>query len=122
MPVKFVFCEINPLTHDPVRIFKNTKDAILLPSERIARWPRGEAVKSIREQIFQRSCGKCEYCGTFIDRSTGEMHEQHPRGKLLDGKFGEISLDNSVFLCKGCHTSGPNAAHKDRNWHRARID
>lgn len=123
MPVSKVYCSVDQLGN-PTRIFKHTKDAIAynLSGGDIAQWPKSEATKSIREQIFIRSGGFCEFgCGRQLDRTTGEMHEQHPRGKLIDGSYGEVSLANSVFICRPCHTSGDNAAHKAERWHTAKI-
>jgi 5-methylcytosine-specific restriction endonuclease McrA len=109
---------------NPTRIFKNNKDAIAfeLGGGKIALWPKGEAVKAIREQIFVRCNNKCEICGRWVDRTTGEMHEKHPRGELRNGQYGEYSLDNSTFLCRPCHTTGDSAQHANRRWQTARID
>lgn len=119
MAVSRVYCSIDSLGN-PTRIFKHRKDAIAfeLAGGKIALWPKGEAVKAIREQIFVRCNNHCESCGNWVDRTTGEMHEKHPRGKLTDGKFGEWSLENSTFICNPCH----RAAHKNQNWQTARID
>jgi 5-methylcytosine-specific restriction endonuclease McrA len=72
-----------------------------------------EAVKSIRHQLFLRAKGFCELCGDIVLESSGHMHEQKHRGK-----GGEISLENSVFICPICH----GLAHKDRNPHWVRKD
>jgi 5-methylcytosine-specific restriction endonuclease McrA len=99
----------------PVRIFRAAKHAFAFPPEKIREWPRKDAVSSIRHQIFVRCAGKCEYCGNPVTENgpwhKGEMHERKPRGK-----GGEISLDNSVFLCHTCHSSHP-LAHGNRRLH-----
>lgn len=112
---KIVFVEIDA-QGNPVRIFRNTREALELPAERVRGLPRSSAVHSIREAILLRSHGLCESgCGRRINRETGEMHEKLPRGK-----GGEISLTNSIFICRPCHT-GPQGAHGNRRWHTSRI-
>jgi len=69
-------------------------------------WDSVEAVCSVRRQIFDRCRGECEICASPVTESSGHMHEQKHRGK-----GGEISLDNSIFICVQCH----KRAHKDRN-------
>lgn len=116
---KFVLVEIN--SHgDPVRIFRTVKEAMKLPVELVQKWPRGLAIRSIRETIYVRSKdvlgnGRCEFCGQFVTRDSGEMHEKIPRGR-----GGEISLENSVFICKPCHR-GQNGAHGNRRWQTAKL-
>src|SRR5690349_14503573 len=92
----------------PVRIFKGAPDW-MLPS--IQKMDRSEAVGSIRRQVFERAGYECEWCGRpiILERgapNSGEMHEVLPRGK-----GGEISLANSVAICKSCHR---NIGHGDR--------
>lgn len=112
---KYVWVEIDA-TENPVRIFRNRHAALELPQERTRLWPRASAVHLIREAILLRSQGLCESgCGRRISRDTGEMHEKVPRGK-----GGEISLVNSVFICRPCHT-GPSGAHGDRRWQTSKL-
>ena len=101
-----VWVEVDSLvSHDQVlRIFRNGKEA-LASHGLLSRWPRRDAVSSIRHQIFLRSKGDCELCGSPITEITAHMHEQKHRGK-----GGEISLENSVIICAKCHRS----AHADR--------
>lgn len=113
--LKIVLVEIND-HGDPIRIFDNSKAARLHPVENVREWDRTNAVHLIREAIFRRSKGDCEWCGRFVTRDSGEMHEVHARGKRdINGNYGEISISNSVFICHNCHT-GPNGAHGDRKW------
>lgn len=88
-----------------IRIFKSRASANASGQE----WVVVEysfAVKRIRHHLFVRSNGYCELCGDFLTESAGHMHEQKHRGK-----GGEISLENSVFICPTCHKH----AHADRN-------
>ena len=64
------------------------------------------AVASIRRQLFFRSHGYCEICGALVLYSSGHMHEQIHRGQ-----GGDISLENSIFICPKCHAR----EHDDRN-------
>jgi 5-methylcytosine-specific restriction endonuclease McrA len=86
-----------------IRIFKNRQAA---RSIEYLTMEYVKAVGEIRHQIFMRSCGNCELCGTMVTEKGGHMHEQKHRGK-----GGEISLENSVFICPTCH----RRAHADRN-------
>lgn len=94
-----------------IRILRTTAEAWRLPAERVQQWPRSEAVKAIREQVFDRSKGECEDCGRRVTKMTGEMHERIPKGK-----GGEVSLANSCFLCYYCHQGRKDSAHGDRRW------
>jgi 5-methylcytosine-specific restriction endonuclease McrA len=88
----------------PIRIFRNQKASLAAGWRQI--YPRTEAVGAIRHQIFLRSKGECELCPAPVTESSGHMHE-----KIHRGKGGEISLENSVFICPTCHRH----AHADRN-------
>ena len=102
-----VWVELNDVG-TPVRIFRHRRAAHAFGKEWIAIWPRTEAVAAIRHQLFVRSKGECELCASPVTEKSGHMHEQVHRGK-----GGEISLDNSIFICVSCH----KRAHKDRNPH-----
>jgi len=115
-PLKFVWVEVD-LCGDPVRIFKNYKASLRLPEYLVQRWPKGLAIRTIRSAIYKRSWDEggqahCEKCGVGVTEDSGEMHEKNPRGK-----GGEISLENSVFICQNCHRK----AHGNRRWHSARV-
>ncbi len=88
------------------RIVKNRRIVPDHPVCRILQIDRTLAVGSIRRQIFWRSEGFCEMCGEIVLESSGHMHEKQHRGK-----GGEISLENSIFICAKCHQD----AHKERN-------
>jgi hypothetical protein len=119
MPVAKVYVALGP--HGNIeRIFRNNHDAYNHPGT-TALVHKGSAITAIRDQIVERCCNRCELCGIFINSQIGEMHEKHPRGELRNGKYGEYSLDNSIFICRSCHTTGPNAAHSDRRWHSAKL-
>lgn len=121
---KMVLCQVN-FRGDPVRIIKTAKLARLLPVEEVAEWPKADAVRSIRWQIYERSKNEegqseCEWCGKYLTQETGHMHERVARGSWDEnGNKGEVSLANSVFICSDCHL-GPNGAHKERRWHSAK--
>ena len=86
----------------PVRIFKSFKAATHLVARRIAfsaaQMDRSQAVGIIRHTTFVRSLGDCELCGSPVNEKTGHMHE-----KLHRGQGGEISVENSIFICAKCH-------------------
>lgn len=86
----------------PIRIFRHKRDAKV---GFYREWGYTEAVKLIRHQLFLRSGGFCELCASPVIESSGQMHEQKHRGK-----GGEISLQNSVFICYDCH----QRAHRAR--------
>lgn len=109
-----VICEIDPKTDRIIRIFKVPKRALDLSiqnPELIREYPRSEAIKEIRLQVFARADGKCEYCGRPITWDTGELHEELPRGK-----GGEYSLANSRAICFRCHREDERG-HKSRRLH-----
>ena len=93
------------------RIIPHTHLVWNLPEETIQQWPRSEAVKTIRDQVFARSGGECEDCGARVTKVTGEMHERLPRGK-----GGEISMTNCCFLCHACHQGRPDSEHGARRF------
>ena len=110
MKDKFVWCEQNA-KGEAIRILSkaNAKVETFRASETIYfDWDRAEAVCCIRRQIFDRCKGECEICASPVTEQSGHMHE-----KIHRGQGGEISLDNSIFICVPCH----KRAHKDRNPH-----
>src|SRR5271168_1119332 len=110
MKSKFVWVEMKDRC--VIRIFRSKKAAFSTPDTVIvAGMTRAEAVSSIRNQIFHRSEGFCELCGDIVTLYSGHMHEQKWRGK-----GGEISLENSVFICEKTH----KLEHKERNPHFTR--
>jgi 5-methylcytosine-specific restriction endonuclease McrA len=100
--------ELDPTTKKPIRIFKYPAGALFLPPERVAEWPRKDAVAAIREELVKRSGGQCKYCPKTLGPNGGHMHERQWRGH-----DGEISLDNSVMICADCHI-GPKGEHSGR--------
>lgn len=88
------------------RIVRGRKTVTDHPVCRILRVERALAVNSIRRQIVVRSDGECEICAAPVTESSGNMHE-----KVWRGKGGEISLANSIFICRTCH----HREHKSRN-------
>lgn len=120
MSVKLVYVEIDPKTELPVRILRTNKDALALPAELVRQMAKSVAVGYIRKQVIDRARYKqfilCEFCGATINEFVGEMHEVVPKGK-----GGEVSLDNSRFICHDCHTGKPDSEHGDRGWHRQSL-
>jgi len=125
MKQKYVLAEVDE-NGSPIRIFRNVKDTFSFPVESVAEFTKAFAVHSVRSKVFRRAgctpytAGACEWCGKVIfweagSYKSGEMHEVLPKGK-----GGEVSVANSVAICRGCHT-GPNGAHGDRKWHTAKI-
>lgn len=102
----FVYVEADTSVSPPrvIRIFRNEKAAFASHVVLISM-PREDAVSSVRHQLFLRSKGFCEWCGDILTESSGHMHEKKHRGK-----GGEISLENSFFICVKTHKK----EHSDR--------
>ena len=83
--------------HRAIRIFKSQKSAY---NSGAVVWPMcyAVAVYHIRRAIWLRSEGQCEICSSVVSEDSGQMHE-----KVHRGHGGEISIDNSVFICWKCH-------------------
>ena len=100
---KQVWVEYND--HSIVRIFKS-KTAAFASNKAVAKVSYGYAVSDIRYQLWMRSEGLCENCCAMVTKDSGHMHERKWRGK-----GGDISLENSIFICPTCHKH----AHKERS-------
>lgn len=103
----YVFVDID-MEGDVVRIFRTRSAAsrCIDLNNTVVQMDYNLAVGSVRHSLFVRSDGFCELCASPITEQSGHMHEQKHRGK-----GGEISLENSVFICPTCH----RRAHADRN-------
>src|SRR5258708_3199639 len=101
---KIVWVELD-LSNRPIRIFKSRLATAGGRWCQIIKRDPAPAVAAIRHQIFLRSKGACELCGSLVTEKSGHLHEQKTRGK-----GGEISLANSVFICARTH----QLEHKDR--------
>lgn len=126
MSARLVFVEIDE-SEAILRILNNTRDAMALPAERVRQYPKAYAVKQIRDFVFNRSkdddgISCCERCGRSLTEFTGHMHERHPKGERVNGVYGEVSRDNSVFICANCHVIGPDSAHGNRRWHTSILN
>lgn len=110
MAASKVFVEVDGVGN-PIRIIRLTSDVWKMPSGKVRQWPKADAVRAIRDAVFARADGCCEFCGRRITKVTGEMHEKTPKG---DG--GEVSLENSVMLCHFCHTGRADSEHGTRRW------
>jgi hypothetical protein len=104
---KDVWVVLNAVSGQAVRIFRTQKAAAEFEGY-VLKIPYFTAVSEIRHQLWLRCRGECELCAASITESSGHMHEQKHRGK-----GGEISMENSVFICPICH----RRAHADRNPH-----
>lgn len=96
-----VFVEID-FAGEFVRILK-PREAFLLEPEVIRQYPRAEAIKKIRARVFELAKNTCKFCGRRAEPEgpmKGDMHEVIPRGQ-----GGEISITNSVALCRSCHNT-----------------
>ena len=102
----------------PIRIYRD-KSWRLDPTA--VQMTKAEAVGAIREQVYERSRSLmgpgCERCGRTITWTSMEMNEKTPKGS-----GGEVSLENCEALCRSCHQTGPDAAHKDRRWQTAKLN
>ena len=54
--------------------------------------------KKIRKLLNERAEGCCEICG-----GNGYPFGLHPHEKVFRSHGGEMSLENSIMLCQGCH-------------------
>lgn len=107
--MKMAWAEVNILGKVQ-RIFRNYKTACerfdTPGNTDVLEIPRKDAIASVRNQIWERTKGDCEWCGKPISEQSLHMHEVIHRGK-----GGEVSLQNSVGLCYECHFS---LGHGDR--------
>ena len=102
LPMVWVECGVD---YRPIRIFRSKKAAFAAGIP-VVPTSRALAIQVIRHKLWLRSQGECELCGSWLLEETGQMHERQHRGK-----GGEISMENSVFICFACHRD----AHADRN-------
>ena len=118
-PPKLVRVELDDLGN-VIRIFRKDKKWLSCPGNRLGEMSKVDAVYKLRLSVYERSRSLigpgCERCGRRITWDTMEMHETLPRGK-----GGEQSLENCEALCRDCHQTGPDAAHKDRKWQTSKI-
>ena len=86
---------------------------------------KAEAVKDIREQVFERSRSplngqfECQKCGRSVTWESGEMNEIVPK---CSARRGEVSLSNCEVLCPECHRTGPDAHHANRRWQTSKLN
>jgi hypothetical protein len=67
------------------------------------------AVGEIRRKIWERDKRRCTHCGNTVTWQSMEMHE-----RIWRGRGGEVSVENGVTLCAGCHINDPVAGHGNR--------
>ena len=108
----------------PCRIFRDTS---WKTCDSVQIMDRAKAVGAIRAQVYDRSQApegghhECERCGRYITWDWFEMNEKRPKGAGGGKTGGEVSLENSEALCKACHQTEPDAAHKDRRFQSSKI-
>src|SRR5574343_1383403 len=86
-----------------VHEYKNRK-----PINPISKKRKGEieSEKLIREQLYKRANGHCEWCGKPESQCLGGLH---PHELVYRSKGGKLSMVNSVIICNFCHaTKGHN--------------
>src|ERR1700674_1912774 len=110
-----VWCEIDSASRQPIRIYKNQKEAVRLGTN-LAEWERANAVLCIRHAVFRRDGMQCTHCGNGVTFGTGHMHERQARGTIkqvssFEYESGPISIQNSTTLCPACHGNDPVAGH-----------
>lgn len=114
------YIQIDPETYEPVRIFRNTHDAMKCDSTVVAQMARSAAVHYIRLQVILRATrGKlihCELCDSIVTSETGHMHEV-----VSKGNGGEVSLDNCRFICPRCHILAEDSEHGNRRFKSSKI-
>lgn len=96
------------LDDEIVRIFRSYDDAVhseAWDEERVVQCELSEAVTAIRLTVCESANGECQDCGEYVGWA-GHMHEVKTRGQ-----GGEISTENSIWLCADCHL---NHEHGDR--------
>lgn len=100
---KLVFVELNEKGRVS-RIFRKYPEKLRVPDptefvrKQITQMSKSKAVAEVRRQIFLRSKGNCELCAAIVTEQTGHMHE-----KVFKSHQGEVSLDNSIYVCPPCH-------------------
>lgn len=95
-----------------IRIFKTLSAAVSsdLPDERIQIVSYRMAISKIRQQVWERTKGNCEWCAKIISDQSMHLHEMIHRGE-----GGEISLINCVGICYECHFGPAKTAHGNRS-------
>jgi 5-methylcytosine-specific restriction endonuclease McrA len=82
----------------PIRLIKNHAEVWRLPPDKVAHWPKGDAVRAIRQKAVDRAKGECEFCGCRVVWQRGDLHEV-----VFRSQGGEVSVANSVYICAKCH-------------------
>lgn len=105
---KRVWVELAPGEFRIIRIFKSRYQASLVADyARIVQTTYATAVGAIRHQLWLRCKGECEICASVVTETSGHMHEKWKHR----GQGGEISLENSLFVCPRSH----KYEHRKRN-------
>jgi 5-methylcytosine-specific restriction endonuclease McrA len=74
---------------------------VLWRSGRVILDAKGMA--ELREQVYERSLGRCENCGVPTYYQSGHLHHVKHRSA-----GGSDTLENSLWLCVDCHVAHHN--------------
>lgn len=68
--------------------------------------------KALRSQLYWRSKGYCEKCGTWIQQDNFAAHH-----RKLRSAGGKDHIQNLVALCHDCHNLGSDSIHLNPEIH-----
>lgn len=74
----------------------------------------------IREQLWERSGGRCEASGRALDPETFDAHHRRPKGSGGTSRPDRDDLDNLLALDPEMHNPGPLSVHGRPAWSTAR--
>lgn len=74
----------------------------------------------IREQLFERSDGRCEVSGWALDFDTFDVHHRRNRGMGGTDRPDVHDADNLLALNPVVHNGGPQSVHERRAWSEQR--
>jgi hypothetical protein len=72
------------------------------------RLPADPVWSAVRSVVWERCGGRCERCGTALNRAGWQCHHRKFRSR-----GGRHSVSNAVALCSACHTGSSRAVHRD---------
>lgn len=74
----------------------------------------------IRDQLWERSRGRCEVSGIVLDRDTFDAHHRRNKGMGGTSRPDVDDLDNLLALDPVIHNGGPQSVHGRRPWAQER--
>jgi len=72
--------------------------------------------KDLREQLWERSGGRCEVSGVRLDPETFDAHHRRNKGMGGDKRPDTNTLPNLLALDPIVHNAGRNSVHACRAW------